>query len=91
MGILLLPICCSTSVALKKFTQMNVLINSTLSINVINEIKQSKLFKDAVENEDRITSSQIIKIIENSKNKNVIKDFSSVGFKRGFKLSLIHI
>jgi len=85
MGILLLPICCSTSVALKKFTQMNVLINSTLSINVINEIKQSKLFKDAVENEDRITSSQIIKIIENSKNKNVIKDFSSVGFKRGFK------
>ena len=87
MGAVFMPVCCAASVAFRKFTEMNDLLNSTLSIKVINEIKQSQLFKSAVENEDRITSNQIIRIIENSKNKDYIKeDLSNLGFKRGFNL-----
>ena len=85
MGLVWLPICCASSVAFRRFTEMNELLNSNLSIKVINEIKQSQLFKSAVENEDRITSNQIIKIIENSKDKDKIKNsLSSAGFNRGF-------
>ena len=87
MGLVWLPICCATSVAFRRFIEMNELLSSKLSIKVINEIKQSQLFKSAVENEDRITSNQIIKIIENSKGKDDIKNgLKSVGFKRGIKL-----
>ena len=85
MGAVWLPVCCAASVAFRKFTEMNDLLNSKLSIKVINEIKQSQLFKTAVESEDRITSNQIIKIIENSKGKdNVKNELSNVGFNRGF-------
>jgi hypothetical protein len=85
MGAVWLPICCAASVAFRRFTEMNDLLNSKLSINVINEIKQSQLFKDTVENENRITSNQIIKIIQNSKGKADIKnELSNVGFNRGF-------
>ena len=87
MGLVWLPICCATSVALRRFIEMNKLLSSKLSIKVINEIKQSQLFKSAVNNEDRITSNQIIKIIENSKGKDDIKNgLKSAGFKRGIKL-----
>ena len=87
MGLVWLPICCATSVAFRRFIEMNELLSSKLSIKVINEIKQSQLFKSAVENEDRITSNQIIKIIENSKGEDDIKNgLKSVGFKRGIKL-----
>ena len=87
MGLVWLPICCATSVAFRRFIEMNELLSSKLSIKVINEIKQSQLFKSAVENEDRITSNQIIKIIENSKGKDDIKNgLKSAGFKRGIKL-----
>jgi len=87
MGLVWLPICCATSVAFRRFIEMNELLSSKLSIKVINEIKQSQLFKSAVENEDRITSNQIIKIIENSKGKDGIKNgLKSSGFKRGIKL-----
>ena len=87
MGLVWLPICCATSVAFRRFIEMNELLSSKLSIKVINEIKQSQLFKSAVENEDRITSNQIIKIIENSKGDDDRKNgLKSVGFKRGIKL-----
>ena len=87
MGLVWLPICCATSVAFRRFIEMNELLSSKLSIKVINEIKQSQLFKSAVENEDRITSNQIIKIIENSKGDDDLKNgLKSVGFKRGIKL-----
>ena len=87
MGLVWLPICCATSVAFRRFIEMNELLSSKLSIKVINEIKQSQLFKSAVENEDRITSNQIIKIIENSKGDDDRKiGLKSVGFKRGIKL-----
>jgi hypothetical protein len=87
MGLVWLPICCATSVAFRRFIEMNELLSSKLSIKVINEIKQSQLFKSAVNNEDRITSNQIIKIIENSKGKDDIKNgLKSAGFKRGIKL-----
>ena len=87
MGLVWLPICCATSVAFRRFIEMNELLSSKLSIKVINEIKQSQLFKSAVENEDRITSNQIIKIIENSKGKDDIKNgLKSAGFKRRIKL-----
>ena len=87
MGLVWLPICCATSVAFRRFIEMNELLSSKLSIKVINEIKQSQLFKSAVENEDRITSNQIIKIIENSKGEDDLKNgLKSVGFKRGIKL-----
>ena len=85
MGLVWLPICCATSVAFRRFIEMNDLLSSKLSINVINEIKQSQLFKSAVDNEDRITSNQIIKILENSKGKNNIQNsLKSAGFNRGF-------
>jgi len=85
MGAVWLPICCAASVAFRRFTEMNDLLNSKLSINMINEIKQSQLFKASVENENRITSNQIIKIIQNSKGKADIKnELSNVGFSRGF-------
>jgi hypothetical protein len=87
MGLVWLPICCATSVAFRRFIEMNELLSSKLSIKVINEIKQSQLFKSAVNNEDRITSDQIIKIIENSNGKDLIKKgLKSAGFKRGIKL-----
>ena len=87
MGLVWLPICCATSVAFRRFIEMNELLSSKLSIKVINEIKQSQLFKSAVDNEDRITSNQIIKIIENSKGEDDIKNgLKSAGFKRGIKL-----
>ena len=87
MGLAWLPICCATSAAFRRFIEMNELLSSKLSIKVINEIKQSQLFKSAVENEDRITSNQIIKIIENSKGDDDRKNgLKSVGFKRGIKL-----
>jgi len=87
MGLVWLPICCATSVAFRRFIEMNELLSSKLSIKVINEIKQSQLFKSAVENEDRITTNQIIKIIENSKGDDDRKNgLKSVGFKRGIKL-----
>ena len=87
MGLVWLPICCATSVAFRRFIEMNELLSSKLSIKVINEIKQSQLFKSAVENQDRITSNQIIKIIENSKGDDDRKNgLKSVGFKRGIKL-----
>jgi len=87
MGLVWLPICCATSVAFRRFIEMNELLSSKLSIKVINEIKQSQLFKSAVDNEDRITSNQIIKIIENSKGDDDRKNgLKSVGFKRGIKL-----
>ena len=87
MGLVWLPICCATSVAFRRFIEMNELLSSKLSIKVINEIKQSQLFKSAVDNEDRITSNQIIKIIENSNGEDDIKNgLKSAGFKRGIKL-----
>ena len=87
MGLVWLPICCATSVAFRRFIEMNELLSSKLSIKVINEIKQSQLFKSAVDNQDRITSNQIIKIIENSNGEDDIKNgLKSAGFKRGIKL-----
>jgi hypothetical protein len=87
MGAVWLPICCASSVAFRKFTEINELLNSKLSIKIINEIKQSQLFKSAIENQDRITSSQIIKIIRNSADKNDLKEnLGNFGFKRSFKV-----
>ena len=87
MGAVWLPICCAASVAFRKFTEINELLNSKLSIKIINEIEQSQLFKSAIENQDRITSSQIIKIIRNSADKNDLKEnLGNFGFKRSFKV-----
>ena len=83
MGMIWLPVCCASSIAFRKFTQINELLNSEMSISLANEVKQSQHFIAAVENQDRITSSQILKIIENSRNADHLKDdFSNVGLKR---------
>ena len=74
VGMIWLPICCVTSQAFKKSTQMNNLINLKLSIDVTNEIKQSEDFRSAVANNDRITSNQLFKIIENSKGTGYAQD-----------------
>jgi len=88
VGMVWLPICCVTSVAFKKSNEMNNLINLRLSMNIINEIKQSKAFKSAVVNNDRITSNQLLKIIENSKNEDYTQeDLSNAGFKKAIYVS----
>jgi hypothetical protein len=89
MGVVWLPVTCAASRAFRKFTELNDLLSSKLSINILNEIKQSQLFKSAVENEDRITTNQIIKIIKNSKDKDYINtDLSNVGkYPRSFNSS----
>ena len=87
MGAVWLPLCCASSMAFRKFTKMNKFLRSTLSIKVIDEIKQSQLFKSAVANDDRITAGQIIKILENSKSKDFKNsDLTNVGFNRGLNL-----
>jgi hypothetical protein len=94
MGAVWLPVCCASSVALRKVTKMSIFLRSELSVKVINEIKQSQIYKTAVANEDRITANQIIRMFENSKGRDdVIVDLSAVtsnkGFNRGFKLFFI--
>ena len=87
MGAVWLPICCAASVSFRKFTIMNEFLNSTLSIKAINEIKQSQLFKSTVANNDRITSNQILKVFENSKNKDYINNYlSTIGSNRGVNI-----
>ena len=83
VGMIWLPVCSVTSQAFKKSTQMNELINLKLSIDVTNEIKQSEDFRSAIANNDRITSNQLFKIIENSKGKSLTQDdLSKARFKR---------
>ena len=82
VGMIWLPICCVISLAFRRSTQMNDLINLKLSIDVTNEIKQSEDFRSAVVNNDRITSNQLFKIIENSKGKSLTQDdLSKARFK----------
>jgi len=89
MGAIWLPVCCAASVAFRKFTKMNDLLNSKLTTQIIDEIHNSEMFKSAVENEDRITTKQVIKIIDNMSHGNFKKnDLGSIGFKRGFKRGL---
>ena len=63
VGMVWLPVCCVTSIAFRKSTEMNELINLKLSMDITNEIKQSNDFRSAVVNNDRITSNQLFKII----------------------------
>jgi signal transduction histidine kinase len=87
MGAVWLPICCAASVSFRKFSEMNQLLSSTLSIKVINGIKHSQLFKSAVVDQDRVTSSQIIKILKHSSNnKSMTEDLNIVGFNRRIKM-----
>ena len=87
MGAVWLPICCAASVSFRKFSEMNQLLSSTLSIKVINDIKHSQLFKSAVADQDRVTSNQIIKILKHSSNnKSMTEDLNIVGFSRRFKM-----
>ena len=82
VGMIWLPVCCVTAIAFKSSTQMNELINLKLSMDITNEIKQSNDFSSAVVNNDRITSNQLFKIIENSKNKGYTQDdLSEARFK----------
>jgi len=94
MGAVWLPVCSASSVALRRFTKMNMFLRSELSVKAIDEIKQSQIFKTAVANEDRITANQIIRMFENNKGRDDIKvDLSAItsnrGFNRGFKLFFI--
>lgn len=94
MGAVWLPVCSASSVALRRFTKMNMFLRSELSVKVIDEIKQSQIFKTAVANEDRITANQIIRMFENSTGRDDIKvDLSAItsnrGFNRGFMLFFI--
>ena len=41
VGMIWLPVCCVTSIAFRKSTEMNELINLKLSMDITNEIKQS--------------------------------------------------
>ena len=77
VGMIWLPVCCVTAIAFKSSTQMNELINLKLSVDIINEIKQSNAFRSAVVNNDRITSNQLFKIIENNKGKGYTQDYLS--------------
>ena len=88
VGMVWLPICCITSVAFRKSTEMNDLINSRLSINIVNEIKQSKYFKSAVVNNDEITTNQLLKIINSGKSDSYTQeDLSNAGFKKAIYVS----
>jgi len=77
VGMIWLPVCCVTAIAFKSSTQMNELINLKLSVDITNEIKQSNAFRSAVVNNDRITSNQLFKIIENNKGKGYTQDYLS--------------
>ena len=88
MGAIWLPICSAASISYRKFTRMNELLRSQLSPPVIKEIKQSKIFKFAVANEDRITINQILNLIENSKNDHIKTDLTKVGHRKVTKKKL---
>jgi hypothetical protein len=88
VGMVWLPVCCVTSLAFRKSTEMNELINLKLSMDITNEIKQSNDFRSTVVNNDRITSNQLFKIIENSKNKGYTQDdLSEARFKGAVAIS----